>query len=156
MVPALGGGVEPRAAQGFGAAGLSFGDPGVSDFLQTVAAAGDGGVGPTVHGPDRGAAAAGGVATGGLEGGVELVFQDGQVLAGKTRCGVWQPARDGVCPEQGAAAGGGGFGRAGVGAEVDPGIAHAALPVADRTGVSDVGPAFCRMAGAAGKECAGG
>ena len=81
LVPAVGGGSGPGSAQGFGAAGLSLGHPGISGFLQTVAAAGHGGVGPEVHGTSRGAAAFGRVATGGMESGVELVFPAGKSIA---------------------------------------------------------------------------
>ena len=56
LVPAMGGGSGPGSAQGFGAAGISLGHHGIPGFLQTVAAAGDGGFGPEVHGTSRGAA----------------------------------------------------------------------------------------------------
>ena len=153
----MGGGSGPGSAQGFGTAGLSLGYHGLSGFLQTVAAAGHCGVGPKVHGTGRGAAAVGGVATGVLESGVELVLPDGKVFASRSWNGAPQSAGDALCPGQGAAIGGHGFGRAGMGAEVDPGIAFAALRMANGTGVSDVGQTFFRMAGkTAGDQCAGG
>lgn len=157
LVPALGGGSGPGSAQGFGAAGLSLGHRGISEFLQTVAAAGNGGIGPKIHGAGRGAAAFGSVATGGLESGFELVLPDGKVFAAQSRFGAPESAGNALRTGEGAAFGGHGFGRAGMGEEVDPGIAHAALRVADGTSVSDVGAAICGMAGkAAGDECAGG
>ena len=139
----MGGGSGPVAAQGFRPTGLSLGHHGISEFLQTVAAAGDGGVGPKIHGAGRGAAAVGSVATGDLESGVELVLPDGKVCAFLSRIGAPESAGDALRTGEGAAVGGHGFGRAGMGEEVDPGIAHAALRVADGTGVSDVGRAFC-------------
>ena len=65
------------APQGWGAADVPAGHRGISLLLQAVASAGHAGVGPAVYGADRGAAAAGQVATGGVEGGVELVFPHG-------------------------------------------------------------------------------
>ena len=129
----MGRGSGPGSAQGFGTAGLSLGHSGISEFLQTVAAAGNGGVGPDVHGAGRGAAAFGGVATGGLESGVELVLPDGKVCAFPSRIGAPESAGNALRTGEGAAIGGDGFGRAGMGEEVNPGVAHTALRVADGT-----------------------
>ena len=103
--------------------------------MQAIPAAGNGGVGPEVHGAGRGAAAFGSVAIGGLESGVELVLPDGKVFAAQSRFGAPESAGDALCAGQGAAFGGHGFGRPGMGAEVDPGVAYAALRVADGTDV---------------------
>ena len=131
----MGRGSGPGSAQGFGAAGLSLGHSGISPFLQAIPAAGDGGVGPEVHGAGRGAAAVGGVAVDDLESGVELVLPDGKVCAFPSRIGAPESAGDALCAGQGAAVGGHGFGRAGMGEEVDPGVAFATLRVANGTDV---------------------
>ena len=84
----MGGGSGRGASQGFGAAGVSAGHFAISGLLQAVAAAGDGGVGPDVHGTGRAATRAGGVATGDMEGGVELVLQDGTFRWGAFQWGT--------------------------------------------------------------------
>lgn len=83
----MGGGSGPNPAQGYGAAGVSAGHCAISGFLQAVAAAGNGGLGTAVHGTGGGAAPAGGGADGNVEGGVELVFQDGTFRRGTRQ---WQ------------------------------------------------------------------
>jgi hypothetical protein len=85
LVPQLGGGAGQGPAQGLGAAGVSAGDCGVSDVLQAFAAAGDAEFGALVHGGGGGAAAVEPIATGGLEGGIELVFHGGTVRRGTGR-----------------------------------------------------------------------
>jgi len=66
LVSGLGGGAYPCPAQGVGSADVSAGHRGIPDFLQAVAAAGHGGLGPEFHGGGGGAAAVEPVATGGL------------------------------------------------------------------------------------------
>ena len=50
LVSAMGGRFGQGSPQGFGAADVSAGDCGIFEFLQAVAAAGDGGIGADVHG----------------------------------------------------------------------------------------------------------
>ena len=65
-------------SQGPGAPGLLPGDYRVFEVLQGVTPAGHRGVSPRIHGTGGGQTAAGDVATDRLEGGFELVFQDGR------------------------------------------------------------------------------
>ena len=132
LVPPVGRGFGPCSTRGIGAPGLLPRDCRVFEVLQAVAPAGHGGVGAAVYETDGGQAAAGRAATGGMEGGIELVFQDG--TDGKrtgniqhSTFNIQHRTGNSLCAGEGAAIGGDGFGRAGMGAEVDSGVANAAL-----------------------------
>ena len=149
----MGGGIGPVPEFRVETASLSAGHWRVSALLQAVAATGYAGVGAAVHAAGRGKTTAGRVRVGHLEGGTELVFPGSRSTpqscsrTGRRRQPRWTA-------NEGAAVGGDGFGRAGMGTTIDPGVANAALPVAHGADVSDVGRAIRPVAGghATGKE----